>query len=91
MRLNNAKQKVVCHRKKLDEIAEELGAAANALSDPNLRIVNMNNKNLLTSGGFHIDYPSQGEVIATFKEYEQAVKEQDSALEECHRLNLSSF
>lgn len=43
-----------CHRKKLDNISKYLTAAADALHALDLRIVNVDGKNLLSSGVVNI-------------------------------------
>lgn len=91
LRLNTAQQRVACHRKKIENISESLAAAAKALLAPDLRIVNVNNKDLLTSEGILAEYPSLEQVVAAVNEYKEATKERASALDACHRLNLSSL
>ena len=85
--LHQASQKVACHRKKLNNISDRLAAAAKALHDPHMRIVNVDNKDLLTSGNDHIDYRSRSETVAAFNEYLEVCRKRDSVQAEWDKLN----
>ena len=86
-RLTKAEQKVAAHAKVISEIRKELERATEFLQElSSLRVVRVNDKNLLASGGEEINYRSLEELVSEFKEYKEAIQLRNAAQKECHDL-----
>ena len=92
LRLHESKHEVSAHRKKLSEMAGQLKTAGSMLGHlDNLKIVNVDNRNLISNESYEAIYPSAQELVTAFREYRDAVQRRDYAQRECNDLGIVGF
>lgn len=77
------------NQKKLNNIASALVAVSQCLRSPdNLRVRNVNDRDLLADSRGEYSYPSIQETVQALRDYEESVRELADAKRECADLGL---